>query len=47
MIEKLNGKADGKPFDIFPYVTLCTLDIICGELEGKEGGCVEDVMLLC
>ncbi|KAK8737973.1 hypothetical protein OTU49_004329, partial [Cherax quadricarinatus] len=29
MVQKLQQKADGKPFDIFPFVTLCTLDIIC------------------
>ncbi|KAB7506176.1 Cytochrome P450 4C1 [Armadillidium nasatum] len=29
-VQKLNSKCDGKPFDIFPYITLCTLDIILG-----------------
>lgn len=28
--EILKQKADGKPLDIFPYVTRCALDIICG-----------------
>nr|XP_053639026.1 cytochrome P450 4c3-like isoform X2 [Cherax quadricarinatus]XP_053639084.1 cytochrome P450 4c3-like isoform X2 [Cherax quadricarinatus] len=32
MVQKLKQKADGKPFDIFPFVTLCTLDVICGKL---------------
>lgn len=30
-VNVLNTKADGKAFDIFPYVTRCALDIICGE----------------
>ncbi|XP_031342172.1 uncharacterized protein LOC116170124 [Photinus pyralis] len=28
LVEKLKERADSGPFDIFPYVTLCTLDII-------------------
>ncbi|KAK7071941.1 Cytochrome P450 4V2, partial [Halocaridina rubra] len=28
MISKFQVKADGKPFNVYPYVTLCTLDII-------------------
>lgn len=31
MVQQLRGKADGKPFDIFPFITRCALDIICGE----------------
>lgn len=34
MLKKLKEKADGKPFDIFPTVTLCTLDIICETAMG-------------
>ncbi|KAK8738037.1 hypothetical protein OTU49_004365, partial [Cherax quadricarinatus] len=34
MVQKLQQKADGKPFDIFPFVTLCTLDIICETAMG-------------
>lgn len=34
MLDKLKGKADGKPFDIFPFITLCTLDIICETAMG-------------
>ncbi|XP_064097741.1 cytochrome P450 4C1-like isoform X2 [Macrobrachium nipponense] len=37
MVQKLEKKADGKQFDIFPYVTLCALDIIC---ETAMGRCV-------
>ncbi|KAK8720436.1 hypothetical protein OTU49_013325, partial [Cherax quadricarinatus] len=34
MVQKLKQKADGKPFDIFPFVTLCTLDVICETAMG-------------
>lgn len=30
LIMKLTEKADGKPFDIYPFITLFTLDVICG-----------------
>lgn len=30
MVKKLSQVADGKEFDIFNYITLCALDIICG-----------------
>ncbi|XP_068215979.1 cytochrome P450 4c3-like isoform X3 [Palaemon carinicauda] len=36
MLKKLEKKADGKPFDIFPFVTLCTLDIICETAMGRS-----------
>ncbi|KAK7073669.1 Cytochrome P450 4V2, partial [Halocaridina rubra] len=29
MVNKLKKKANGETFDIFPYITLCALDIIC------------------
>ncbi len=29
LVERLNEKV-GQDFDIFPYITLCTLDVICG-----------------
>lgn len=31
MVAKLAAESGKKSFNIFPYVTLCTLDIICGE----------------
>ena len=32
LVEMLNEKAhDGRAFDIYPYTTNCTLDIICGK----------------
>lgn len=31
MVTKLAAESGKKSFNIFPYVTLCTLDIICGE----------------
>lgn len=29
--KKLEKEVDNGSFNIFPYVTLCTLDIVCGE----------------
>ncbi|XP_045615139.2 cytochrome P450 4C1 isoform X1 [Procambarus clarkii] len=34
MVQKLQKKSDGKPFDIFPFITLCTLDVICETAMG-------------
>ena len=31
MIKKLSAMAGSRSFDIFPYITMCTLDIICGK----------------
>ncbi|KAG7158438.1 Cytochrome P450 4c3-like 2 [Homarus americanus] len=31
LVQKLHKKADGQPFDIFSDITLCVLDILCGE----------------
>lgn len=31
MVERLAAEETSDAFNIFPYVTLCTLDIICGE----------------
>ena len=31
LIEKLEKHVNGPPFDIRPYISLCTLDIICGK----------------
>ncbi|KAK5646953.1 hypothetical protein RI129_005417 [Pyrocoelia pectoralis] len=36
LIETLNMKVDKEPFDIFPYITLCTLDIICEAAMGLK-----------
>lgn len=32
LVKKLEKELGGQGFNIFPYVTLCTLDIVCGEL---------------
>ncbi|XP_063865089.1 cytochrome P450 4C1-like [Scylla paramamosain] len=37
MVSKLRDNANGEAFDIFPFITLCTLDIIC---EAAMGRCV-------
>jgi cytochrome P450 len=31
LIEKLERHVNGPGFDIYPYISLCTLDIICGK----------------
>lgn len=32
LVEKLGKECGQEPFNIFPYVTLCALDIVCGKL---------------
>jgi hypothetical protein len=32
LVKKLEKELDRDLFNIFPYVTLCTLDIVCGKL---------------
>lgn len=32
LIQKMKKHAGGEPFNCFSYITLCALDIICGEL---------------
>ncbi|XP_064108225.1 cytochrome P450 4c3-like isoform X1 [Macrobrachium nipponense] len=41
-VSRLQEKADGKPFDIFPYVTLCTLDIIFETALGSSINAQDD-----
>ncbi|KAB0797319.1 hypothetical protein PPYR_08313 [Photinus pyralis] len=36
LVEKLKERVDAGPFDIFPYVALCTLDIICEAAMGVQ-----------
>lgn len=31
LLEKLEKHVDKEPFDVFLYITLCALDIICGK----------------
>ncbi|XP_063614827.1 uncharacterized protein LOC134787925 [Penaeus indicus] len=38
MVKLLEKKAGGECFDIFPYITLCTLDIICETAMGCKIG---------
>jgi hypothetical protein len=33
LVEKLLPKVGERGFDIYPFVTLCALDIICGKSE--------------
>jgi hypothetical protein len=33
LVEKLSSHLNGPEFDIVPYMTLCTLDSICGKSE--------------
>lgn len=33
LIAKLQERKNGEAFDIFPIITLCALDIICGDLK--------------
>ncbi|KAK7076602.1 Cytochrome P450 4V2 [Halocaridina rubra] len=42
MISKLHPRANGKPFDIFPYITLCTLDIIFETALGSSINAQDD-----
>jgi len=33
LVKNLEKEVDRDSFNVFPYVTLCTLDIVCGEFE--------------
>jgi hypothetical protein len=35
LISKLQNEVGSKGFDIYPYITRCALDIICGKLRAK------------
>jgi cytochrome P450 family 4 len=35
LVEKLADHVDGSEFDIWPYLSLCALDSICGKLYNK------------
>ncbi|NWX17662.1 CP4V2 protein, partial [Aegotheles bennettii] len=42
LLEKLEKHVDKEPFDVFLYVTLCALDIICETAMGKNVGAQEN-----
>lgn len=37
LVRKLSKEVNKDSFNIFPYVTLCTLDIVCGRLSRIAG----------
>lgn len=43
LVRKLSTELNKDSFNIFPYVTLCTLDIVCGEFRT---GLIENAALL-
>lgn len=36
LVKKLSKELNKDSFNLFPYVTLCTLDIVCGKLLNEE-----------
>jgi cytochrome P450 len=47
LVDKLMKKSDGgEVFDIFPFITRCALDIICGRFSSVEmNGNVEELLV--
>jgi len=37
LARKLAVEVGSEAFNLFPYVTLCTLDIVCGECQCRWG----------
>jgi cytochrome P450 family 4 len=35
LVSKLQKEVGSQGFDVYPYITKCTLDIICGKHRGK------------
>jgi cytochrome P450 len=36
LVRKLQKEAESQAFDIYPYITKCTLDIICGNIQQHD-----------
>lgn len=36
LVRKLSQELNKDSFNLFPYITLCTLDIVCGKLSISE-----------
>lgn len=46
LVNVLEKEANGKPFNIFPYITRCALDIICGKYKSTLRNYVNKIPLL-
>ncbi len=42
MIKKFESAAGKKPIDLYPYLTLCALDVICKTAMGQNLGAQEN-----